>query len=96
LVSPFYISFHFLFIDPHIFPEYIYKHVQYELDRYTGPIQPPAPLLAGALTGATYYIRAGPRVATLAGAIGTGVVGGTFALYSVLGIPYGSKGWLFL
>jgi hypothetical protein len=35
-------------------------------------------------------------VATLAGVIGTGVVGGTFALYSVLGIPYGSKGWLFL
>ena len=96
LVSPSYISFHFLFIDPHIFPEYMYKHIQYELDRYTGPIQPPAPLLAGALTGATYYIRAGPRVATLAGAIGTGVVGGTFALYSVLGIPYGSKGWLFL
>lgn len=66
-----------------------------ELDQYTGPIQPPAPLFAGALTGATYYMRAGPRVAALAGAIGVGTVGGTFALYSVLGIPYGSKGWLF-
>ena len=68
---------------------------QYELDQYTGPIQPPAPLFAGAMTGATYYMRAGPRVAALAGAIGMGAVGGTFALYSVLGIPYGSKGWLF-
>mmetsp|Transcript_11642 Transcript_11642/g.21012 ORF Transcript_11642/g.21012 Transcript_11642/m.21012 type:complete len:215 (+) Transcript_11642:137-781(+) len=66
-----------------------------ELDQYSGPIQPPAPLFAGALTGATYYMRAGPRVAALAGAIGMGTVGGTFALYSVLGIPYGSKGWLF-
>lgn len=67
----------------------------FELDQYTGPIQPPAPLFAGAMTGATYYMRAGPRVATLAGAIGMGAVGGTFALYSVLGIPHGSKGWLF-
>lgn len=67
----------------------------FELDQYTGPIQPPAPLFAGALTGATYYMRAGPRVATLAGAIGMGAVGGTFAVYSVLGIPHGSKGWLF-
>mmetsp|Transcript_23189 Transcript_23189/g.41442 ORF Transcript_23189/g.41442 Transcript_23189/m.41442 type:complete len:216 (+) Transcript_23189:104-751(+) len=66
-----------------------------ELDRYSGPIQPPAPLFAGALAGATYYMRAGPRVAALAGAIGAGTVGGTFALYSVLGLPYGSKGWLF-
>ncbi|KAL7542068.1 hypothetical protein ACHAXR_011734 [Thalassiosira sp. AJA248-18] len=67
----------------------------YELDQYTGPIQPPAPLFAGAMTGATYYMRAGPRVAALAGAIGMGAVGGTFAVYSVLGIPYGSKGWMF-
>jgi len=67
----------------------------FELDAYTGPIQPPAPLFAGMMTGATYYMRAGPRVAALAGTIGLGAVGGTFALYSVLGIPYGSKGWLF-
>ena len=68
---------------------------QFELDQYTVPIQPPAPLFAGLMTGATYYMRAGPRVAALAGAIGMGTVGGTFALYSVLGFPYGSKGWLF-
>ncbi len=68
---------------------------KFELDAYTGPVQPPAPLFAGAMTGATYYMRAGPRVAALAGSIGLGAVGGTFALYSVLGIPYGSKGWLF-
>jgi len=67
----------------------------YELDQYTGPIQPPAPLFAGAATGATYYMRAGPRVAALAGAIGMGTVGVTFGLYSVLGIQPGSKGWLF-
>mmetsp|Transcript_14779 Transcript_14779/g.31123 ORF Transcript_14779/g.31123 Transcript_14779/m.31123 type:complete len:222 (+) Transcript_14779:169-834(+) len=66
----------------------------FELDQYTGPVQPPAPLFAGLMTGATYYMRAGPRVAALAGTIGMGAVGGTFALYSVLGIPYGSKGWL--
>ena len=70
------------------------KPWQFELDQYTGPIQPPAPLFAGAMTGATYYMRAGPRVATLAGAIGMGAVGGTFALYSILGIPSASKGWL--
>eukprot|EP00984_Skeletonema_dohrnii_P022115 scaffold11236_cov82-Skeletonema_dohrnii-CCMP3373.AAC.1 len=63
----------------------------FELDAYTGPIQPPAPLFAGMMTGATYYMRAGPRVAALAGTIGLGAVGGTFALYSVLGIPYGSN-----
>jgi len=67
----------------------------YELDQYTGPIQPPAPVFAGLMTGATYYMRAGPRVAALAGTIGVGAVGGTFAIYSMLGIPYGSKGWLF-
>ena len=67
----------------------------FELDAYTGPIQPPAPLFAGMMTGATYYMRAGPRVAALAGTIGLGAVGGTFALYSLMGVPYGSKGWLF-
>ncbi|KAL3780716.1 hypothetical protein ACHAW5_003234 [Stephanodiscus triporus] len=66
----------------------------YELDRYTGPIQPPR-LYSPCDDAPRYYMRAGPRVATLAGAIGAGAVGGTFALYSVLGIPYGSKGWLF-
>ncbi|EJK64388.1 hypothetical protein THAOC_14881 [Thalassiosira oceanica] len=66
----------------------------YDLDQYTGPIQPPAPLFAGAMTGATYYMRAGPRVAALAGSIGLASVGGTFAIYSMLGLPYGSKGWL--
>eukprot|EP00985_Skeletonema_marinoi_P016301 scaffold8725_cov96-Skeletonema_marinoi.AAC.1 len=48
----------------------------FELDAYTGPIQPPAPLFAGMMTGATYYMRAGPRVAALAGTIGLGAVGG--------------------
>ncbi|KAL3802117.1 hypothetical protein HJC23_010873 [Cyclotella cryptica] len=68
----------------------------YDLDQYTGPIQPPAPLFAGFMTGATYYMRAGPRVAALAGTIGVGAVGATFGLYSVLGMPYGSKGYLWL
>lgn len=67
----------------------------FELGQYTGPIQPPEPLFAGAMTGATYYMRAGPRVAALAGAIGMGTVGGTYAVYSILGIPPGSRGWLF-
>lgn len=34
-------------------------------------------------------------MAALAGTIGLGAVGGTFAVYSVLGLPYGSRGWLF-
>ena len=67
---------------------------KYDLDQYTGPIQPPAPLFGGLMTGATYYMRAGPRVAALAGTIGMGAVGATFGLYSVLGVPYGSKGWM--
>jgi import inner membrane translocase subunit TIM23 len=72
-----------------------YAADSYELDRYTGPIQPAAPPLAAFLTGVTYKIQAGPRVAALAGTIGLGSVGLTYAAYSVLGIPYGQKGWLF-
>jgi len=47
------------------------------------------------MTGFTYKFQAGPRVAGLAGAIGFGTVGLTYATYSLLGIPYGAKGWLF-
>jgi hypothetical protein len=53
------------------------------------------PALAALLTGATYKAQAGPRVAALAGAIGLGSVGVTYAAYSVMGIPYGQRGWLF-
>jgi hypothetical protein len=47
------------------------------------------------MTGATFYVPAGPRVAALAGTIGLGAVGITYLGYSVLGIPYGSKGFMF-
>lgn len=47
------------------------------------------------MTGATFYAAAGPRAALLAGSIGLGAVGVTYAGYTVLGIPYGSKGFLF-
>lgn len=67
----------------------------FEIDQYTGPVQPVGPALAAFATGATYKIQAGPRVAGLAGAIGLGCVGVTYTAYSVLGIPYGQKGWLF-
>eukprot|EP00978_Attheya_sp_CCMP212_P007627 scaffold17670_cov44-Attheya_sp.AAC.2 len=66
-----------------------------EIDQYTGPIQPVAPALAAFMTGATFKSQAGPRVAALAGTIGLGAVGVTYAAYSVMGVPYGSKGYLF-
>jgi hypothetical protein len=68
---------------------------QFEIDQYTGPVQPVGPALAAFMTGATYKAQAGPRVAALAGAIGLGSVGVTYAAYSVMGIPYGQRGWLF-
>mmetsp|Transcript_2593 Transcript_2593/g.3074 ORF Transcript_2593/g.3074 Transcript_2593/m.3074 type:complete len:197 (-) Transcript_2593:32-622(-) len=75
----------------------LYENVadQFDIDQYTGPIQPAGPAVAAFLTGATYKIQSGPRVATLAGAIGLGAVGVTYTAYSLLGIPYGQKGWLF-
>jgi hypothetical protein len=48
------------------------------------------------MTGATYYGPSGARVAGLAGTIGMGAVGVTYVGYSLLGIPYGSQGFLFL
>lgn len=50
--------------------------------------------MAAFMTGATYKAQAGPRVAALAGAIGLGSVGVTYAAYSLLGVPFGSKRWL--
>jgi hypothetical protein len=47
------------------------------------------------MTGLTFKVQAGPRVAGLAGAIGLGTVGLTYTAYSLMGIPYGAKGWLF-
>jgi hypothetical protein len=47
------------------------------------------------MTGATYYAAAGPRAALLAGSLGMGAVGATYIGYTVLGIPYGSRGFLF-
>lgn len=48
------------------------------------------------MTGATYYGPSGARVAALAGSIGFSAVGVTYVGYSLLGIPYGSQGFLFL
>lgn len=66
----------------------------FDIDEYS-PITPIGPALAATLTGITYKAQAGPRVAALAGAIGCVGVGVTYGAYSVLGIPYGQKGWLF-
>lgn len=54
-----------------------------------------SPAIAAAATGATYFGTSGPRVAALAGTIGFGTVAATYTAYSVLGIPYGSRGFLF-
>jgi len=67
----------------------------YELDSYTGPLQPASPAFAAFMTGATFYSSAGPRVAALAGSIGLGAVGATYATYSVLGLPFGYLGFMF-
>mmetsp|Transcript_26324 Transcript_26324/g.61225 ORF Transcript_26324/g.61225 Transcript_26324/m.61225 type:complete len:199 (-) Transcript_26324:1007-1603(-) len=67
----------------------------YDIDRYTGPIQPAAPPFAAFMTGATYYASAGPRVAVLAGSLGCCAVGVTYAGYTLLGKPFGSQGYLF-
>ena len=84
------IPFIFLYLKPFfVFPS------KFEIDRYTGPIQPVGPILAGFMTGFTYKFQAGPRVAGLAGVIGLGAVGMTYTAYSVMGIPFGAKGWLF-
>lgn len=68
---------------------------QLDVDSYTGPIQPAGPALSAFMTGVTYKAQAGPRVAGLAGAIGLGAVGVTYTAYSLLGIPYGQKGYVF-
>ena len=67
---------------------------QFELDRYTG-VDSTTPAVAAMMTGATYYAPSGFRVGGLAGAIGLGAVGATYAGYTVLGKPYGSNGFLF-
>ena len=54
-----------------------------------------SPALGATLASATYYVPSGPRVAALAGAIGFSSVAVTYATYTVLGIPYGSRGFLF-
>lgn len=71
----------------------------YDLDQYTRPVVgevPASPAFAALMTGVTYKATAGPRVAALAGTIGLGAVGATYALYGVAGIPYGSRGWMWL
>lgn len=47
------------------------------------------------MTGSAYYAAAGPRVALLAGSLGFAGVASTYIGYTALGIPYGSRGFLF-
>lgn len=68
----------------------------YELDRYTGYHPITVPAFSAFMTGSTFKMMAGPRVAALAGTIGLGMVGATYGVYTVLGIPHGSRGFLFL
>ena len=55
-----------------------------------------SPAFGAGMAGATYFAGSGPRVAALAGVLGVGSVATTYAAYTVLGIPYGSRGYLFL
>ena len=68
---------------------------QLEVDQKLGFDTPVGPALAAFCTGITYKAQAGPKVAGLAGAIGLGAVGITYAVYGAMKIPYGQKGWLF-
>lgn len=54
-----------------------------------------SPAFGATASGLTYFATSGPRVAVLAGSIGFGAVAATYTLYSLLGIPYGSRGFLF-
>lgn len=54
-----------------------------------------SPAFGAAAASATYFSTSGPRVAALAGSIGCGAVAATYTAYAVLGIPYGSRGYLF-
>eukprot|EP00934_Nitzschia_sp_Nitz4_P008183 Nitzschia sp. Nitz4//scaffold98_size77359//16334//17006//NITZ4_005540-RA/size77359-augustus-gene-0.45-mRNA-1//1//CDS//3329560733//8173//frame0 len=65
-----------------------------DFEQYTGMdyLSPP---FAAALTGVTYYAPSGIRVAALGGVLGMGVVGATYAGYTVLNKPFGSYGYLF-
>mmetsp|Transcript_40801 Transcript_40801/g.49690 ORF Transcript_40801/g.49690 Transcript_40801/m.49690 type:complete len:197 (-) Transcript_40801:50-640(-) len=66
-----------------------------EIDRHVGGNYSIVPPLSAFLTGATYKMTHGPRIALMSGSIGLSAVGVTYLGYSLLGIPYGSKGFLF-
>jgi len=66
-----------------------------EIDRYVPGDVSVVPPVAALLSGVAYKVAAGPRLATMSGAIGLAAVGGTYAGYSLLGIPFGAKGFLF-
>jgi hypothetical protein len=53
-----------------------------------------SPAFGAGATGMAFYAPSGPRVAALAGAIGVSSVAATYTLYSIAGIPYGSRGFL--
>lgn len=69
---------------------------QFELERYTGYHPITVPAFSAFMTGSTFKIMAGPRVAALAGTLGLGAVGLTYGVYTAMGIPHGSRGFLFL
>jgi hypothetical protein len=52
------------------------------------------PALAATASGLTYFAASGPRAAGLAGALAFSAVASTYTVYSILGIPYGSRGFL--
>ena len=54
-----------------------------------------SPAFGSVAASATYFAPNGPRVAALAGSIGFGAVAATYTVYTALGIPYGSRGFLF-
>lgn len=55
-----------------------------------------SPAFGAGMTGVTYFATSGPRVAALAGVIGVGSVAATYTVYSALGIPFSSRGYMFL
>jgi import inner membrane translocase subunit TIM23 len=67
----------------------------FEVEEKTG-LEIATPFISASLTGATLYSRKGYRAMLGGAAVGGGAVAASFAIYQVVGIPYGSLGLLFL
>ena len=66
-----------------------------DIEKYVGPSAVASPAAGAFLAGVTYKATAGPRVAAMAGTIGLGAVGATYALSRVTGTRFASSSFMF-